>query len=79
MTSLIIQFLAPFSLRIMAFAAIILTIILTLLGARNSGRNTERVDQLRKLLEIQLGQLEASNRRPRDRDELTGRMHDGSF
>lgn len=43
MTSLIIQFLVPFSLRIMAFAAIILAIILTLLGTRNSARNAERV------------------------------------
>ena len=79
MTSLIIQVLAPFSLRIMAFAAIILAIILTLLGARNSGRNAERVDQLRKFLEIQREQLEAANRRPRDRDELIERMRDGGF
>ena len=79
MTNLIIQFLAPFSIRIMAFAAIIVAIILTLLGARNSGRNAERVDQLRKLLEIERDQLEAANRRPRDRDELIERMRDGSF
>ena len=79
MISLIEQFLAPFSIRIMAFAAIIVAIILTLLGARNSGRNVERVDQLRKLLEIERGQLEAANRRPRDRDELIERMRDGTF
>ena len=79
MTNLIIQFLAPFSIRIMAFAAIIVAIILTLLGARNSGRNAERVDQLRKLLEIQRDQLEATTHRPRNRDELIERMRDRSF
>ena len=79
MTNFIIQFLAPFSIRIMAFAAIIVAIILTLLGARNSGRNVERVDQLRKLLEIQRGQLEATTHRPRNRDELIERMRDGTF
>ena len=79
MISLIGQFLAPFSLRIMAYAAIISAIILALIGARNSGRNVERVDQLRKILEIQREQLEAANHRPRNRDELAERMRDGSF
>ena len=79
MIAIIGQFLAPFSLRIMAYAAIISAIILALIGARNSGRNVERVDQLRKILEIQREQLEAANHRPRDRDELAGRMHDGEF
>ena len=79
MTNLIIQFLAPFSIRIMACTAIIVAIILTLLGTRNSGRNAERVDQLRKLLEIQRGQLEATIHRPRNRDELIERMREGRF
>ena len=79
MISLIEQFLAPFSIRIMAFTAIIVAIILTLLGARQAGRNAERAERMRRTIEVQREQLDAASRRPRDRDELARRMRDGSF
>lgn len=50
-----------------------------LLGARQVGRNAERVERMKKTIEVQHDQLEAATRRPRDRDELARRLRDGSF
>ena len=50
-----------------------------LFRAREAGRNAERVERLRRNIEVQHDQLEAAARRPRDRGELTGRMRDGTF
>lgn len=79
MITLIGQFLTPFALRVAGFAAIIGAVLAVLLGARQAGRNAERLDRMRKTMEIQREQLEAASRRPRDRDELIERMRDGSF
>lgn len=79
MITLIEQFLAPFALRLAGFAAVIGAILAVLLGARQAGRNAERLDRMHKTLEIQREQLEAATRRPRDRDELIERMRDGTF
>lgn len=79
MITLIEQFLAPFALRLAGFAAAIGAILAVLLGARQAGRNAERLDRIHKTLEIQREQLEAATRRPRDRDELIERMREGRF
>ena len=79
MITLIEQFLAPFALRLAGFAAAIGAILAVLLGARQAGRNAERLDRMHKTLEIQREQLEAATRRPRDRDELIERMREGRF
>ena len=79
MITLIEQFLAPFALRLAGFAAVIGAILAVLLGARQAGRNAERIARMRKTLEIQREQLEAATRRPRDRSELLERMRDGTF
>jgi hypothetical protein len=79
MIALIGQFLAPFTLRLAGLAAVIGAVLAVLLGARQAGRNAERLDRMRKTLEIQREQLEAATRRPRDRDELLERMRDGTF
>ena len=50
-----------------------------LFGARQSGRTAERVDTMRRTMEVQRDQLKAASRRPRDRGELARRMHDGTF
>ena len=50
-----------------------------LFGVRQVGRNAERVENMRRTVEVQRDQLEAATRRPRDRDELTRRMRDGTF
>ena len=79
MITLIEQFLAPFALRLAGVAAVIGAILAVLLGARQAGRNAERIARMRKTLEIQREQLEAAIRRPRDRDELIERMREGRF
>ncbi len=50
-----------------------------LFGARQSGRNAERVENMRRTVEVQRDQLEAASRRPRDRNDLARRMRDGKF
>ncbi|MFZ1415550.1 MAG: hypothetical protein WAS73_13365 [Defluviicoccus sp.] len=50
-----------------------------LFGARQAGRNAERVESMRRAVEVQRDQLEAATRRPRDRDDLAERLRDGRF
>lgn len=61
-------------------------VLIVLLGARNSGKNAERANQMRRRLnesekvhDVKDAQLEAAARRPRTRDDLIDRMQDGSF
>jgi hypothetical protein len=65
------------------WAAITLTISLFLLSLRRSGeragRLAERLENTEKANEIQRRMLEAAALRPRDRDELAGRLRDGEF
>jgi hypothetical protein len=73
------RLLAPYALKLAGLFAIIGAVAATLLGARQAGRNAERVDRMRRTIEVQHDQLDAASRRPRDRDELARRMRDGSF
>lgn len=66
-------------LALLAYAVAAAAVAAVLLGARQAGRNAERVDRMKKTIEVQRDQLEAATRRPRDRDDLTRRMHDGTF
>ena len=50
-----------------------------LFGARQAGRNAERVENMRRTVEVQRDQLKAASRRPRDRGVLARRMRDGTF
>ena len=79
MIALIGQALAPFALRLVGGAAVAGAVLAVLLGARQAGRNAERVERMRKTIEVQREQLDAAANRPRDRDELIGRMRDGWF
>ncbi len=79
MLSLIGTWLAPFALRIGAALAVAAAVAAVLLGARQAGRAAERADALRRTLEIKNAQLDAANRRPRDRDELACRLQRGDF
>jgi hypothetical protein len=71
--------LAPHALRIAGWLAILGAIAAVLLGSRQAGRNAERVEHMRKIIEVQREQLAAAARRPRDRNELLGRVRNGSF
>jgi hypothetical protein len=66
-------------LTLLGYAAAAAAAAAVLLGARQAGRNAERVDRMRKTIEVQRDQLEAATRRPRDRNDLTRRMRDGTY
>ena len=50
MIALIGQFLAPYALRLISFAAIIGAVGAVLFGARQAGRNAERVEQMQNFI-----------------------------
>ena len=79
MIAIIGRLLAPYALMLAGFVAILGAVAAVLLGARQAGRNAERVERMRRTIEVQREQLDAASRRPRDRDELARRMRDGSF
>ena len=67
------------ALRLLGYSAAVFSVAAVLLGARQAGRNVERVDQLKKAMEIKDAQLRATLDAPRNRDELVGRLRDGKF
>jgi hypothetical protein len=74
---------SPWVRPALLYVAIILAVLLFLLSLRRSGeragRLAERLDTTEKTNAIQRRMLEAAARRPRDRDELVDRLHDGGF
>jgi hypothetical protein len=66
-------------LTVLGWLAASAAVAAVLFGARQAGRNAERVENLRRTVDVQRDQLEAASRRPRDRGELARRMRDGTF
>jgi hypothetical protein len=66
-------------LTLLGWLAATAAVAAVLFGIRQAGRNAERVENMRRTVEVQRDQLEAASRRPRDRGELARRMRDGSF
>lgn len=66
-------------LRLVGWGVAALSVATVLLGARQAGRNAERVDQLKRSLEIKDAQLRATLDAPRNRDELIDRLRNGKF
>ena len=79
MIAIIDRLLAPYALKLAGVLGIIGAVAAILLGARQAGRNAERVERMRRTIEVQHDQLDAASRRPRDRGDLARRMRDGSF
>ncbi len=73
------RLLAPYAIKLAGIFAIMGAVAAILLGARQAGRNAERIERMRRTIEVQHDQLDAASRRPRDRDELARRMRNGSF
>lgn len=67
------------TLRLIGWSVAALSVAAVLLGARQAGRNAERVDQLTKSLEVKDAQLRAMLDAPRNRGELADRLRDGKF
>lgn len=79
MWALIQPWLLRNALGLLSWLAAAAAVAAVLLGARQAGRNAERVERMKKTIEVQRDQMEAATRRPRDRDDLARRMRDGSF
>jgi hypothetical protein len=67
------------ALRLLGYGIAAFSVATILFGARQAGRSAERVDQLRKIVEIKDAQLRATLDAPRTRDELVDRLRDGKF
>lgn len=66
-------------LRIIGWGAAVLSVLAILFGARQAGRNAERADQIKKIVEVKDAQLRATLDAPRTRRELADRLRDGKF
>jgi len=66
-------------LRLFGWGVAALSVSAVLLGARQAGRNAERVDQLKQVLEVKDAQLRATLDAPRTRGELVDRLRRGKF
>jgi len=67
------------ALRLIGWGAIAASVTAILLGARQAGRNAERYDQLKKIVEIKDAQLRAALDAPHTRAELVDCLRDGKF
>jgi len=67
------------ALRLIGWGAVALSVLAVLFGARQSGKNAERYDQLKKIVEVKDAQLRATLTAPRNRAELVDRLRDGEF
>lgn len=67
------------ALRLIGWGVAGLSVLTVLLGARQAGRNAERVDQLKQILEVKDAQLRATLNAPRTRGELVDRLRRGKF
>jgi hypothetical protein len=79
MWAIIKTWLSGNALRLIGWCVAALSVASVLFGARQAGRNAERVDQLKKSLEIKDAQLRATLDAPRTRGELVDRLRDGKF
>lgn len=67
------------ALRLITYGVAICSIAAVLFGARQAGRSAERVDQLKKSLEVKDAQLRATLTAPRNRTELINSLRRGKF
>jgi hypothetical protein len=65
--------------RLIGWGVAGLSVLTVLLGARQAGRNAERNDQLKKIIEVKDAQLRATLDAPRTRSELVDRLLRGKF
>lgn len=79
MWALLTSWLSSNVMRLIGWGAIAASVTAILLGARQSGRNAERYDELQKSLEIKNAQLQATLTAPRTRDELVDRLRHDQF
>ena len=73
----------PWVRRLIGTALAALTVVFFLINLRRAGERTgraaERLDTLEAVTYAQRQMLDAASRRPRNRDDLIDRLHDGEF
>ncbi|MGE4312891.1 MAG: hypothetical protein AB7E85_01305 [Pseudobdellovibrionaceae bacterium] len=79
MAAILKSWLSNHVLRLLGWVAVGLSVLTVLLGARQAGRNAERNDQLKKIIEVKDAQLRATLDAPRNRGELVDRLRRGKF
>lgn len=79
MGTLLANWLSGNALRLIGWSALAATIAAVLLGAKQAGRNAERYDQLRKIIEVKNAQLRATLDAPHARPDLANRLRRGKF
>jgi hypothetical protein len=79
MWAIIKTWLSGNALRLISWGVAGLSVLTVLLGARQAGRNAERFDQLKQVLEVKDAQLRATLDAPRTRGELVDRLRRGKF
>lgn len=79
MWSVIAGWLSSNALRFVCWGVAALSVLTVLFGARQAGRNAERSDQLKKIIEVKDAQLRATLDAPRNRRELIDRLRRGKF
>ena len=65
--------------QLIGFGAATLSVLAVLLGARQAGRKAERVEQMKKALEVKNAQLNATLEAPRSRSDLVDWLFKGKF
>jgi len=74
---------SPLARRLIGTALAVLTVVFFLFNLRRAGerigRAVERLDTLEAVTYAQRQMLDAASRRPRNRDDLIDRLHDGEF
>jgi len=76
---LIGKWLAGAWVQLLGIGVAVAAVAAVFLKGRADGRAAERLDIMKRNAEINREQLEAAARRPRNRDELRQRLHDGQF
>ena len=67
------------AVRLLGFGLAALSVSAIILGIRQSGRNAERLDNLKQSLEIKHAELKAAANAPRTRADLVKQLRDGKF
>lgn len=74
---------SPLARRLIGTALAVLTVVFFLFNLRRAGeragRAAERLDTLEAVTYAQRQMLDAASHRPRNRDDLIDRLHDGEF
>jgi hypothetical protein len=79
MCSLVTDWFSGSALKLIGWDAIGVAVLAILFGSRQAGKNAERYDRLKKIVEIKDAQLRATLDAPRTRADLVKRLRDGKL